>query len=123
MNILDSDDSPDYEKILAELENIDDEAQEFGIHFVQTRDVHFGRRFGVKKFPAVVFFRNGQPSVYKGDLLKEEDLLEWLTDVDTLETADEIEDVNAALFKKIITQQENVAALFCMFHMHCNRQC
>lgn len=65
----------------------------------------------VKKFPAMVFFRNEQPSAYKGDLLKEEDLLEWLTDVDTLETADEFEDVNA-LFKKIIIQQENVAALF-----------
>ncbi|XP_055342299.1 uncharacterized protein LOC129590885 [Paramacrobiotus metropolitanus] len=107
-----TDDTPEYEKILAELENIDDEAHEFGIHFVQTRDVHFGRRFGVKKFPAVVFFRNGQPNIYKGDLLKEEELLEWLTDVDTLETADEIEDVNAPLFKKIISQQENVAALF-----------
>ncbi|OQV19358.1 hypothetical protein BV898_06593 [Hypsibius exemplaris] len=100
------------DKILHELENIDDDALAFGIEFVKSSDTHFGRRFGAKKFPALVFFRNGEASLYKGDLMNEEELLEWMTDLDTMESPDEIEDVNAALFKKIIGQQENVAALF-----------
>ncbi|GAU98024.1 hypothetical protein RvY_09228 [Ramazzottius varieornatus] len=98
--------------ILKELENIDDDAASFGIDFVKSSDTHFARRFGAKQFPAIVFYRNGQAQVYKGNLMDEEKLLEWLTDLDTMESADSIEDLNAPLFKKVIKEQEHVAALF-----------
>lgn len=57
------------DNILDELENIDDELDESGIVFVTTEDLNFAKRHGIKTFPSLVFFRNKEPLVYKGEFL------------------------------------------------------
>lgn len=55
------------DNILEELENIDDELDETGIIFVTTEDTTYAKTLGLKKFPQLVFFRNKDPLVYKGN--------------------------------------------------------
>ena len=40
------------------------------------------KRYGIKTFPALVYFRNGNPLTFDGDLKSEESVLEWLVDDD-----------------------------------------
>lgn len=55
---------------MGELENIDDELDEAGIIFVTTEDTTMAKKHGVKEYPALVFFRNKMPLVFKGNSLK-----------------------------------------------------
>jgi hypothetical protein len=50
------------------LEEIDDEADEHGIHLVTTEEVELAKRYGIKTFPTLAFFRNQDPLIYKGEL-------------------------------------------------------
>ena len=52
-----------------------------------------------------VFFRTG-------DLLDEEALLHWLTDIDSMESADHIENVNRVMLKKILKDNDDVAVFY-----------
>lgn len=51
---------------MEELENIDDELDETGIIFVTTEDIALAKKYGIKTFPTLVFFRNKDPLIYKG---------------------------------------------------------
>ncbi|KAL0274697.1 UNVERIFIED_CONTAM: hypothetical protein PYX00_002764 [Menopon gallinae] len=98
--------------ILEELENIDDELDETGIIFVTTEDTGLAKKHGVKSFPALVFFRNKMPLIYKGDIQDEDEVLAWLTDEDTLEIPGRIEEVNSKMLDKIITENSLVVVFF-----------
>lgn len=50
-----------------ELENIDDECDLFGIQMVKIQDPQLAKRYGIKTFPALVYFRNGNPLLYDGN--------------------------------------------------------
>lgn len=102
----------DCDKILDELEHIDDDAENFGVQLVKSLDRRFAKNLGITKFPALVYFRNKQPTVYEGDLMDEDKVLEWLTSSSALENPDEIEEVNAKLLEKIVEENNYVAALF-----------
>ena len=56
------------EKVLAELENIDDEAEANGIDFVKIDDPKLAREVGIFAIPAIVFYRAKvpQPIIYAG---------------------------------------------------------
>lgn len=56
----------DCDNILKELENIDDDTDEHGMHFVTTEDTTFAKKNAIKQFPSLVLFRNGQPLTYSG---------------------------------------------------------
>ncbi|XP_076048874.1 hulk isoform X3 [Oratosquilla oratoria] len=100
------------DKILDELENIDDDTDDHGMHFVTTEDLNVARQHGIKEFPAIVLFRNGEPLVYKGDLENEYEVLEWLTSEDTLEIPNQIEEVNGRMLEKMLNTTDNVAVFF-----------
>ncbi|GAB6029507.1 protein disulfide-isomerase precursor [Chamberlinius hualienensis] len=108
------------DKILDELEHIDDDAEHFGVQLVKSLDRRYAKNLGISKFPALVYFRNKQPTVFDGDLMKEESVLEWLTSASALENPDEIEEVNAKLLDKLVEENDYVAALF--YESHC-KQC
>lgn len=76
------------------IRKIDDECDTYGIHMVKIADPQLAKRYGITTFPALVYFRNGNPLLYEGELKNEEAVLEWLTDDDNRELADEIEAVN-----------------------------
>lgn len=56
------------QKVLAELENIDDEADANGIDFVKIDDAQLAKDVGVYALPAIVFYRSGseEPIIYAG---------------------------------------------------------
>ncbi|CAH1647258.1 unnamed protein product [Spodoptera littoralis] len=100
------------DNILDELENIDDELDETGIIFVTTEDISLAKKYGIKTFPTLVFFRNKDPLVYKGDIEDEDEVLAWLTDEDTLEIPGKIEEVNSRMLEKILEENDHVVVFF-----------
>merc|ERR1712079_876328 len=82
------------ENILKDMELIDDDAKKSNIDFVKINDKRFGKSFGVKKFPALSFFRDRDIMIYDGDLKDEEAVLDFLTDEDNMAIPDKIEDVD-----------------------------
>merc|ERR1712066_1157571 len=79
--------------ILESLEEIDDEADTFGIDFVKNNDPHAAGQYNIYNTPALVYFRRMSPIVFDGDLMDGERILEWLTSQDVFETKDEFEAV------------------------------
>ncbi|XP_064114219.1 uncharacterized protein LOC135220720 isoform X11 [Macrobrachium nipponense] len=102
----------DCDKVLSELETIDDDTDRFGVHFVKVADKKLAKSYGVKTFPALSFFRNKEPMHYEGDLMDEASVLEFLTSLEAMELPDQIEEVNAKILDKIVEDQEFVAVLF-----------
>merc|ERR1719341_766469 len=98
--------------VLLELEHIDDDCDSFGIQMVKIQDPQFAKRYAIKTLPALVYFRNGNPLVYDGDLNDRSQLLSWMLDEDNRELVDQIERVNEAMLDRILDKGLYVAALF-----------
>lgn len=96
-----------------ELENIDDELDETGIIFVTTEDTSLAKKYSIKSFPSLIFFRNKEPLIFKGDIEDEDDVLSWLTDENTLEIPGKIEEVNSKMLESILTENDYVVVFFC----------
>ncbi|XP_034245365.1 uncharacterized protein LOC117647614 isoform X2 [Thrips palmi] len=98
--------------ILEGLEGVDDECDVYGIHMVKIQDPQLAKRYSIKTFPAMVYFRNGNPLLFEGDLQNEESVLEWLIDDDNRELADEIEEVNERMLERLLDESLYLAVLF-----------
>ncbi|KAK8786612.1 hypothetical protein V5799_023615 [Amblyomma americanum] len=98
--------------ILAELEHINDEAEKFGVAFVKNSDRPTAKKLGVTKFPSLVYFRNKEPTIYEGDLMDEEKVLDWLTNLEAMELPDRIEEVNGKILESLIKESQYLAVLF-----------
>ncbi|KAI1286795.1 Protein disulfide-isomerase A5 [Halotydeus destructor] len=105
----DAENCPSCVQVMEELEHIDDDTDKYGIHFVKTEDITFARDLGISNLPALVYFEEGAPSIYDGDLLKEEQVLEWLI---RQKTEDTIENVNRDILFKLIAEREYLAVVF-----------
>ncbi|XKL68811.1 hypothetical protein PGB90_006580 [Kerria lacca] len=98
--------------VLNELENIDDDTDSFGVDFVKINDKRLAKHYGIKNFPALTYFREKEPIIYEGDLMDEENVLNFLTSLEALDLPDRIEEVNSKILQKIIEDTEFVAVLF-----------
>ena len=96
----------------ADLELIDDDAKKNNIEFVKINDKRYGKSFGIKKFPALTFFRGRDIMIYDGDLKDEEAVLDFLTDEDNMAIPDKIEDVDADLLISIVESDPFVTVIF-----------
>lgn len=54
------------DKVLAELEKIDDDTDHFGVDFVKINDKRLAKQYGIKNFPALTYFREKEPIIYEG---------------------------------------------------------
>ncbi|CAB4068818.1 unnamed protein product [Lepeophtheirus salmonis] len=106
------------DQILVELEKIDDECDSYGILMVRLKDPQLAKRYGIKTFPSLVYFRNGNPLTFEGDLKDEMSVLEWLIDDENRELDDEIEAVNFKMLIKLIERSELMAVFF--YDQYCN---
>lgn len=61
----------------------------------------------------MAFFRNKEPLIYSGDIEDEDEVLAWLTDENTLEIPDRIEEVNSKMLDKILSENDHVVVYFC----------
>ncbi|EDX05907.1 GD10307 [Drosophila simulans] len=100
------------DQILEGLELIDDECDVFGIHMVKIQDPQLAKRYSIKTFPALVYFRNGNPLLFEGDLQNEQSVLEWLIDDDNRELADEIEEVNERMLDRLMAESTLLVVFF-----------
>ncbi|XP_034479310.1 uncharacterized protein LOC117785421 isoform X9 [Drosophila innubila] len=100
------------DKVLAELEKIDDDTDSFGVDFVKINDKRLAKQYGIKTFPALTYFREKEPIIYDGDLMDEEGVLDFLTSLEAMDLPDRIEEVNAKILHKIIEDTDFVAVLF-----------
>lgn len=125
------------QKVLVELENIDDECDQNDIAFVKIDDPKEAQEYGVQSFPKLIFFEKRIPHIYEGrisngssnlfefsllpqlsrftsyslgDLLKEEDLLSWLIHQ---KRHNEIPEVTNKIIDKLIDTVPYLAVLFC----------
>lgn len=54
------------DKVLEELEKIDDDTDHFGVDFVKINDKRLAKHYGIKNFPALTYFREKEPIIYEG---------------------------------------------------------
>lgn len=92
---------------------IDDECDVYGIHMVKIQDPPLAKRYSIKTFPALVYFRNGNPLLFEGDMQNEQSVLEWLVDDDNRELADEIEEVNDRMLERLLDESPLLVVFFC----------
>ena len=74
---LDDEDCQECDVILESLENIDDEADLYGIDFVKSDDAGTAKRYHIYNTPALVYFRKQNPVTFEADLTDEEAILNW----------------------------------------------
>lgn len=106
-----------------------------GVQFVKINDKKLSKQYNIKGYPALTYFRHKEPITYEGsclwsdcyklievtdcpfgktgDLLDEDQVLEFLTSLEAMELPDQIEEVNANILGKIVEDQDYVAVLFC----------
>lgn len=97
-------------KVLAELENIDDECDQNDIAFVKIDDDNEAKEWGIDELPTIVLFEKGVPHVYEGDLTKEEELLGWLIHQ---KKHTEIPEITDEMKDKLIESAPHLAVVFC----------
>lgn len=113
--MLDDKNQKKSQKILVELENIDDECDENDIAFVKIDDPEEAKEYGIDNIPSLVLFERKIPNLYEGDLLKEEELLGWLLHQ---KRHSEIPDITDEMMDKLIESTKYLAVLFCKLPNH-----
>lgn len=113
-NKIDREGDKKAQKILNELENIDDECEEKDIDFVKTSDDGIDKEYDLAELPALAFYRNKFRTIYHGDLMKEEEILEWVLDLYE-SNPDVIESVDRKTLQVLINDVEHLAVFFCKF--------
>lgn len=111
----DDEECAECEEILEELEQIDGEADMFGIDFVKIASVEAAAAYEVINIPSLVYFRKQVPMLYDGDLHQHDKVLTWLTSQDIFEIKNEIEEVNRKMLDKLLDENEFLAVFFCKF--------
>jgi hypothetical protein len=104
------------QKILAELENIDDECEEKNIDFVKISDEDASVEYDLQNLPALAFYRNKFRTIYAGDLMNEEEILQWVLDLYESEP-DVIETVDRKTLQTLINDVQHLAVFFCKFRL------
>lgn len=102
------------QKIINELENIDDECEEKDIDFVKTSDDGIEEEYDLPSLPALAFYRHQFRSIYTGDMMKEDDILAWVLNLHE-SRHDEIESVDRKTLQVLINDVEHLAVFFCEY--------
>lgn len=69
MHFPDVENSPDSPRILRHIELIDDEAAEYGIKIVKTKDRLMAKKYGFRNPPGITYFRKGKYINYDGNYI------------------------------------------------------
>lgn len=67
------------------------------------------KEYGIDHLPTLVYFENKIPAIYEGDLLNEDEVLEWLIEQKNTAT---IEEVTDEILVDLIEEHEYVVAFF-----------
>ena len=72
------DNDTDAHTILEELEQIDEKLDKQDLAMVKISDEGAIDNYGIETLPALVYFENGVPEIYEGDLLNDGAVLKWM---------------------------------------------
>lgn len=108
-------------KILNELENIDDECEEKDISFVKTSDEGIDDEYDISSMPALAFYRHKIRTMYTGNLMNEEEILQWVLDLYESKV-DVIESVDRKTLQVLIRDNDHLAVLFCKISQFLNKK-
>ena len=72
------DNDTDAATILEELEQIDEKLDKQDLAMVKISDEGAIENYGIEDLPSLVYFENGVPEVYDGDLLNDKAVLKWM---------------------------------------------
>jgi len=100
------------DQILESVETIDDDCDTRGVHFVKIADPAAAYHYGISTLPTLVYFKNGVPNMFDGELLDDEGVLQWL--MTHLEAA-EIEEVSSSMLGRLIRDTRNIVVIFCKY--------
>lgn len=92
-----------------ELENIDDELEKEGIVIVRMDNENEAKEYGIDHLPTLVYFEENIPAIYEGDLMNEDEVLEWLIEQKNSAT---IEEVTDEILTDLIEEHEYVVVYF-----------
>lgn len=68
-NFTDDNNDRKSQRVLNELENIDDECDKLDIVFVKIDNIEEAREYGIEKVPALMYFEKGIPMMYEGAVI------------------------------------------------------
>ena len=72
------DNDTDAHTILEELEQIDEKLDKQDLAMVKISDEGAIENYGIEDLPSLVYFENGVPEIYEGDLLNDGAVLKWM---------------------------------------------
>ena len=80
----------------------------------KTTDASFAEEVGVETYPALVFFKDGVPNLYEGDLGVEEEVLDWLTE---MKVESHIELITRPMLETMVEETQYLAVFFCEYRL------
>eukprot|EP00095_Tigriopus_kingsejongensis_P000183 snap_masked-scaffold487_size158652-processed-gene-0.30 protein:Tk00183 transcript:snap_masked-scaffold487_size158652-processed-gene-0.30-mRNA-1 annotation:"hypothetical protein DAPPUDRAFT_202746" len=95
--------------ILEELEQIDEKLDKQDLTMVKISDVGSHEVFGIESLPALVYFENGVPLGYQGDLFNDKAIMKWMK---TSLKQEDIKNVSTLVLNKLIERGRTMAVLF-----------
>ena len=63
------------------------------VEFVKCSELNAQRAYGLTQVPALVYFENGVPSVYPGDLKNDDEVLGWISAELSNQNIEEVRDI------------------------------
>jgi len=100
------------EQILESLEQIDDDCDTRGVHFVKIADPAAAYHYGISSLPTLVYFKNSVPNLFDGPLEDDQTVLDWL--MSHLDSA-EIEEVSSGMLGRLVRDSRNLVVVFCKY--------
>ncbi len=95
--------------VVDQLEHIDDELEEKDIQLLKCSDKGVEKEYGLGVTPILVHFHNQVPTIYKGELEEESEVLAWI--LQNLEKS-EIDEVTGPILDVLIERLDNLAVIF-----------
>ena len=101
--------------VLQGLENIDDDAERQDIYLVKTTDSEFAEKMGIEpeELPSLIFFNEGMPNLFDGDISAEEEVLDWLLEQ---KSESHIDLVTKPMLEEMIEEIQYLAVFFCEYY-------
>lgn len=100
------------DRVLTVLEKVGEEVAENGILLVRVNDKKAAKAHAIRNFPALSFFKAGDPLQYEGDLTDPDQVLDFLSSPDSLDRPGQIEDVTTSQLEVLVQNQNYVAVFF-----------
>lgn len=86
---------------------------------MKTSDEGVDKEYDLASLPALAFYRHKFRTIYTGDLMKEDEILEWVLDLHETQP-DVIESVDRKTLQVLINDVEHLAVFFCEYYKNLN---